>query len=57
MALAGGAPIRRSTAGAWWRWRRRADEVLDAVTSWFRGALAGVQNRLSYVKANRGETR
>jgi hypothetical protein len=57
MALAGGAPIRRSTAGAWWRWRRRADEVLDAVTSWFRGVLAGVQNRLSYVKANRGETR
>jgi hypothetical protein len=38
-----------------WRWR--ADEVLDAVTSWFRGVLAGVQNRLSYVKANRGETR
>jgi hypothetical protein len=41
--------------GAWWQWRRRADEVLDAVTSWFRGVHADVQNRLSDVKANRGE--
>jgi hypothetical protein len=56
MALAGGASTHRSTAGgAWWRWRRRADEVRDAVTSWFRGVLADVQNRLSDAKANRGE--
>jgi hypothetical protein len=41
--------------GVWRRWGRRADEVLDAVTSWFRGVLADVQNRLSDVKANRGE--
>jgi hypothetical protein len=56
MALAGGASTRRSTAGgAWRRWRRRSDEVLDAVTLWFRGVLTDVQNRLSDVKANRGE--
>jgi transposase InsO family protein len=41
--------------GVWRRWCRRADEVLNAVTSWFRGVLADVQNRLSDVKANRGE--
>ena len=29
--------------------------MLDAVTLWFRGVLTDVQNRLSDVKANRGE--
>ena len=43
--------------GAWWRWHRRADEVLDAATSWFRGVLADGQNRLSEIRANRDELR
>jgi chromosome segregation ATPase len=41
--------------GTWGRWRRRADEVLDAVTSWFRGLLADLQNRLPEMRARRGE--
>jgi hypothetical protein len=43
--------------GAWWRWHRRTDEVLDAATSWFRGVLADGQNRLSEIRANRDELR
>ena len=43
--------------GAWWRWHRRADEVLDAATSWFRGVLADGQNTLSEIRANGDELR
>jgi hypothetical protein len=43
--------------GAWWRWHTRAAAALDAVTSSFCGLLAGVQNKLSEMKANRDELR
>ena len=43
--------------GAWWRWCNRAAAALDAVTASFCGLLAGVQNKLSEMKANRDEVR
>jgi hypothetical protein len=43
--------------GAWWRWRRRAAAALDVVTASFCLLLAGVQNKLSEMKANREELR
>jgi hypothetical protein len=39
--------------GAWWRFWNRAAEALDAVTASFCGLLAGVQNKLSEIRANR----
>jgi|HubBroStandDraft_6_1064221.scaffolds.fasta_scaffold916052_2 chromosome segregation ATPase len=43
--------------GTWWRWCNRAAAALDAGTARFRGVLADVQNRLSEMKANRGDLR
>jgi chromosome condensin MukBEF ATPase and DNA-binding subunit MukB len=43
--------------GAWWRWHTRAAAALDAVTASLCGLLAGVQNKLSEMKANRDELR
>jgi len=43
--------------GAWGRWCNRAAAALDAVTASFCGLLAGVQNKLSEMKANRDELR
>ena len=43
--------------GAWWRWRRRAAPVLNAVTASFCGLLADAQNKLAEMKANRDEPR
>ena len=45
----------RIERGAWWRWWNRAAAALDAVTASFCGLLAGVQNKLSEMKANRDE--
>jgi hypothetical protein len=41
--------------GAWWRWWNRTAAALDAVTASFCGLLAGAQNKLSKMKANRHE--
>jgi hypothetical protein len=43
--------------GAWWRLWNRAATALDAVTASFCRLLAGVQNKLVEMKANRGELR
>jgi hypothetical protein len=43
--------------GAWWRWCNRAAAALDAVAASLCGLLAGVQNKLSGMKANRDELR
>jgi hypothetical protein len=43
--------------GAWWRWRRRAAEALDAVTASFRGLLGDMQNKLAEMRAKRNELR
>jgi argininosuccinate lyase len=43
--------------GAWWRAWNRAAGALNVVTARFRSLLAGVQNKLSEMKANRGELR
>ena len=43
--------------GTWWRWCNRAAAALDAGTARFRGLLADVQNRLSEMRASRGELR
>ena len=43
--------------GAWWRLWNRAAAALDSVTASLCGLLAGVQHRLSEMKANRGEPR
>jgi uncharacterized coiled-coil DUF342 family protein len=43
--------------GAWWRWCNRAAAALDAVTASFCRLLAGLQNKLSEMKANRDELR
>jgi argininosuccinate lyase len=43
--------------GAWWRWWNRTAAALDAVTASFRGLLAGARNKLSEMKASRGELR
>ena len=43
--------------GAWSRWCNRAAAALDAVTASLCGLLAGVQNKLSEMKANRDELR
>jgi hypothetical protein len=39
--------------GAWWRLWNRAAAALDAVTANLCGLLAGVQNKLVEMKANR----
>jgi hypothetical protein len=41
--------------GIWWRWSNRAVEATHAVIARFHGLRAGVQNRLSDLKASRGE--
>jgi hypothetical protein len=41
--------------GAWWRWRRRAAEALDAVTGSFCKLLADVRDKLAEMRANRDE--
>jgi chromosome condensin MukBEF ATPase and DNA-binding subunit MukB len=43
--------------GAWSRWCNRAAAALDAVTASLSGLLAGVQHKLSEMKANRDELR
>jgi hypothetical protein len=43
--------------GAWSRWCNRAAATLDAVAASFCGLLAGVQHKLSEMKANRDELR
>jgi hypothetical protein len=43
--------------GAWLRWCNRAAATLDIVAAGLRGVLAGMQNKLSEMKANRGERR
>jgi hypothetical protein len=43
--------------GAWWRLWNRAAAALDSVTASLCGLLAGVQHRLSEMKANRDELR
>ena len=43
--------------GAWWRWRRRADEALDAVAGSLCKLLADVRDKLAEMKVNRGEVR
>jgi hypothetical protein len=41
--------------GVWWRWSNRAVKATHAVVVRFHGLRAGVQNRLSDLKASRGE--
>ena len=43
--------------GTRWRWYNRAAAALDAGTARFRGVLADLQNRLSEMRASRGELR
>jgi uncharacterized coiled-coil DUF342 family protein len=43
--------------GAWSRWCNRAAAALDAATASLGGLVAGVQNKLSEIKANRDELR
>ena len=43
--------------GTWWRWRRRAAEVLDAVTASFCKLLADVRDKLAEMRANCNEPR
>jgi chromosome segregation ATPase len=43
--------------GAWSRWWNRAAAALDAVTANLRGLLTDVRNKLSEMKAHRGELR
>jgi hypothetical protein len=43
--------------GAGWRWWNRAAAVLDAATAGFHRLFADAQNKLSEMKANRGELR
>jgi hypothetical protein len=43
--------------GAGWRWCNRAAAALDAVTAGFCGLVAGVQNKLAEMKANRDKLR
>ena len=50
-------PLADLQRGALWRWWKRAAAALDAVTASLRGLLAGVQHKLSEMKANRDELR
>jgi len=43
--------------GTWRRWCNQAAPALDGVTARFGDLLADVQNKLSEMKANRGELR
>jgi hypothetical protein len=38
--------------GVWWQWWNRADAALDAVTASLCGLVAGMQHKLSEMKAN-----